>query len=387
MKVTNVYTRNLEAYHKFKNTGTLIENRGGQGSSKTVSILQVIYTIASESKKPRTITISSYALPHLKAGAMQNFNKILFENGIDPQSIKKETVSKYYLNTSEIEFVGIEGNEARVTGPRRDILYINELNNRIKYDVFDLMNSRTHEITFIDYNPKCQFWLQKEFNPNFPYYEIVSTYLDNPYLPESERNKILMKKDKPSFDNWWKVYGEGQFGAYEDVILPNWRYGEFIEQSNLMYGLDFGVTHPDAMVKESEDKKNKKLYVHECFYKTGNSTDDLLQLINAHKKDKHIIAADNSSKRTILDLQKKGVNIKGFKKNPIKEDIKALLDYEIIISPTSYNLANELENWIWLDKDNEIPVDDFNHLIDPTRYAYNALNTTKLYKGQRLIKK
>jgi hypothetical protein len=29
--------------------------------------------------------------------------------------------------------------------------------------------------------------------------------MDNPYLPEGELQNILMKKDKPGFENWWRV--------------------------------------------------------------------------------------------------------------------------------------------------------------------------------------
>src|SRR3972149_1675699 len=120
MKVTNVYTRNLEAFYKARNSPIIIENRGGQGSGKTFSITQVFFTICTESRKPRKITIGSYALPHLRAGVMSDLDKILLSNNINPSDVR--TGVEYKINNSKIEFVGIEGNESRVTGPRRDIL-------------------------------------------------------------------------------------------------------------------------------------------------------------------------------------------------------------------------------------------------------------------------
>jgi phage terminase large subunit len=383
MKVTNVYTRNLEAFSKAKNNPLIIENRGGQGSGKTYSILQNIFTIVSESRKARKITIASYALPHLKAGAMSDFEKILILNNIIPSTVRVGV--EYSIHNSKIEFVGIEGNESRVTGPRRDILYINELNNRIRYDVFDLMNSRTSEATFIDYNPRSQFWLQEKMNPNFPFIEIVSTFLDNPYLPERERQNILMKKNKPGFENWWKVYGLGEFGSFEDVIITNWKFGEFIPGRVVAYGLDFGVKDPDAMVKVSVDNRNKKIYCHELIYKSGLSTHDLSVLIDQKVRKNELIIADSSGLRTINDLKSKGFNIRPVSKNRILADIKTLMDYELIITPESFNLAKELQNWVWLDKKGEVPIDAFCHGIDSIRYICSVLINPSTKKGHKLL--
>jgi phage terminase large subunit len=71
-QLTNVFTKNLAAYRSGSN---LIINQGGQGSSKTFSILQLLYLIAK--KETKRITVVSYALPHLKHGAMADFDKIL----------------------------------------------------------------------------------------------------------------------------------------------------------------------------------------------------------------------------------------------------------------------------------------------------------------------
>ena len=61
-KITNVLRRNSEAYHAGHR---LIINQGGQGSSKTYSILQIFYNLAKHLPERRIFTICSYALPHL----------------------------------------------------------------------------------------------------------------------------------------------------------------------------------------------------------------------------------------------------------------------------------------------------------------------------------
>ena len=384
MKTTNVFSRNITAYNNKK---SLIVNQGGEGSSKTISILQLLYLIAKHKKKPRTITIVSYALPHLKTGAMRDFDNILIQEGINIDKVKNKTDHIYSINNSKIEFFGIEGNEAKAHGPRRDILYINEANRKIKWEIADHLLSRTHECKFIDFNPSREFWFHDKIIPNFDYELIKSTYLDNPYLPEGELQNILMKKDKPGFENWWKVYGEGELGFLEDAILTNWRYGKFNDSLPYGYGLDLGSKHPDAMTKVAVDRKEKKIYVKEEIYKTGLSTEQLLNLIQSKNIGDKLIVADSSAPRTIQDLKSKGkLNIIPVKKGEIIDDIKMLWEYEIIVDPDSHNLARELNNWLWLDKKGEIPMDELDDLIDSFRYYSRMIIKPGLTrKGHRLL--
>lgn len=385
MKTTEVYKHNLIAYNKHKGSQTVITNQGGQGSSKTRSILQLIYHISKTSKSKKRITIGSYALPHLKGGAMQDLDDILVEEGIHPDSVRNKTEQKYFIGNGEISFIGIEGNEAKATGPRRDILFINEANKRIAYNVFELMNARTKLATFIDFNPSREFWFHDKVMPNFPYELIKSTFLHNPYLPERERENILSKKDKPGFENWWKVYGLGELGQLEDAILTNWEFGEFNNDLPYGYGLDFGVKHPDAMVKVAVDHKLKRIYLKEEIYKTGNSTAQLAELIKSRGVKDSLIIADSASPRTIIDLRSQGLNVRAVQKGRIVDDIKMLIDWTLIVDPLSYNLQKELNGWIWLDKNGEIPLDGFNHLIDPTRYYLRTVIKPRTSKGHRIL--
>jgi len=71
--------------------------------------------------------------------------------------IKNKSESNYSVGKSTIDFFGVEANEAKAHGPRRDILFINECNRKISNDVFDHLNSRTQECTFLDFNPDIEF--------------------------------------------------------------------------------------------------------------------------------------------------------------------------------------------------------------------------------------
>ena len=375
--LTTIFDRNIEAYYAGQG---LIVNQGGQGSSKTYSILQLLYLILKYSVDPLIASMCSYALPHLKIGIIRDLYKIMVQFGQDPDAIHNRTDHFFKIGNSTLEYFGIRDNYSKVHGPRRDLLFINEANNKVTYDDFDNLNQRTHITTFLDYNPRAEFWLHDDVLPHFDHTLIKSTFLDNPWLPQAELNKILWKKDKPQFANWWKVYGEGEIGVLEGQIFVNWDYGEFDTTLPYGFGLDFGFhPDPDAMVKEAIDEKRKIIYLDEVMYQSGQSTDDLnTAVLERIENIKDLIVAESANPRTIADLKAKTGKIKTMPLNvqPVKKDgtvsewLKKLQDYQIIITKGSYNLAKELNNYVWSDEKAGIPVDAWNHLIDGARYYY-----------------
>ena len=377
VNLTDIFRQNSKA---FRTGATLVVNQGGTGSSKTWSILQLLYLIAKYDKKSRVISVCSYALPHLKAGPMRDMDIILDSFGENPELLKNRSDNFYKIGNSVIEFFGIEGNMARVHGPRRDILFVNECNRKITYEVFDQMYTRTRECTFLDFNPSQEFWYHEKVKANFEHTYVHSTWKDNQWLSDSEKQRILSKQNKPGFENWWRVYGEGEIGVLEGQIFTNWRYGEFDNTLPYGYGLDFGYSpDPDAMVKTAIDEKRKIIYLDERVYKTGQSTADLKRSVLGGISRAHdLIVADCADPRMIKDLSKTDSRVSSVSVNilPVKKDgtvaewIKSLMGYELVITESSHNLAKELNNYIWSDKKAGIPVDAFNHLIDAFRYYY-----------------
>lgn len=368
--LSNTFFKNLTAYQQGH---TLIINQGGQGSSKTYSILQLLYMLAKRSILGLRITVASYALPHLKAGAMADFDRILVSFGEIPSTVKNISESTYAIGNSVITFFGIEGNIAKAHGVRRDILFINEANRKITYDVYDQLASRTQGVVFLDFNPDQEFWLHDKVIPNFAHHLIVSTYLDNPWLPAQERANIEAKRDKVGFENWWKVYGLGQLGKLEGCIFTNWQYGEFPTGVPYGYGMDFGFNAPDAMVKLAVNQKAKVCYWDERIYKSGNSFDELRTLVGLHCNRSDRIIADSADARMIKELRKY-FNIHPTNKGKagwgVAEAIKVMQGYQHIITEDSPNLSKEFNNYIWSDKKAGIPIDAFNHLIDAGRYKF-----------------
>lgn len=379
LKTSTVFENNIESYNR---GDRLIINKGGTRSGKTYSIMQLLFLIAFYSKKQLVISVVSYALPHLKLGAMRELDRIFVSFGLVPEKHKNISDSNYKINNSIIEFFGVD-NLGKVHGPERDILYVNEGNYIKSYDIVRQLMVRTRKTVFIDYNPSRVFWIDEEIIGKRETSIIKSTYLDNDYLTKEQIDEIESNKHN---ENWWRVYGLGELGRLEDTILNNWEFGLFDETLQPIYGLDFGSRHPDALVKVALDSNKKILYWKEELYKNSLSTNQLSEIILSRDIGLRLVIADSAATRSITDLKLKGINIRPVEKGKIIDDIKLLWNYKIIVDPNSFNLQKNLNNWVWLDKKGEIPIDIDDDLIDAGRYASMYLIKEPIKrKGNRAV--
>lgn len=385
MKLTKVFSKNIKAYNQGKRT---IINKGGTRSSKTFSILQLLVLIAESQNK--LITIVSRTLPHLKGGIVRDLEKILIERGHNPGEIHRLSDKYFIIGNSKIEYFGADDLD-RVHGPARDILYVNEANH-IKYSVYNQLAVRTKEQIFIDYNPTGLFWVDEEGIINDETSEVIhSTYLDNiENLSQPQIDEILKAKEKadkgiPYYVYWWKVYGLGETGhmierriiKYFDIIdsVPDYA-------NKIPSGMDFGLS-PDPTTLIDIYVHGENLYLDERLYANNlinvNLGSERLsieeKLIEIGHDKEHIIVADSAEKKSIIELRHKGFNVRSAIKYPgsIKEGLKLLLSYNIIITNRSINLKKEFENYLYkIDRNDKIipePIDAHNHLIDPIRYV------------------
>jgi phage terminase large subunit len=167
----------------------------------------------------------------------------------------------------------------------------------------------------------------------------------------------------------------------EGTIFNNWEIGEFDESLPYIFGQDYGYDDPTTLVKVAIDKKNKLLYVQECFYLSALDDDQIFEL-NLKHADNKLIIADSAAKTTIQTLrrkttqERKSINLIPCvkKAGSVLTGIQKIQKYRIIVEKNSINLISELNNYIWLDKKSDTPIDNFNHLIDPLRYALDYLD-------------
>jgi len=180
---TTVFKKNLKAVRQGYR---IIVNEGGTGSGKTQGILLLIGLLANTKADNRIMSIVSESLPHLRLGAMRDFDSLM-----NNQFKERDTV--YKIRKNLIEFFGVD-NLGKVRGPRRDWLFINEA-NRVKKEVWNQIEPRTRELVLVDFNPDREFWVHDLKGRNDVAW-IHSTYRDNEALSRAERDSIESRKIK-----------------------------------------------------------------------------------------------------------------------------------------------------------------------------------------------
>lgn len=373
MKLTKVYRESLRQWASGKR---LIANRGGTRSGKTYSLVCLLVLVARELGR-RSIDVVSESLPHLKRGAINDMEDILSVSGMVEGREYEQNRSDHtyrFPNGSTIRFFSAD-DWGKVKGSKRDILFVNEA-NRIPYETYRQLAVRTTESIFIDWNPDSEFWFElKALNTKDSTAEIVSTYLDNPFLSDVQVAEIESNKDDAA---WWKVYGLGEVGRPQGVIFDRWQQVDGIpnEAKLIARGLDFGFSvDPTAMVDVY--KYDGKLWLDEVCYRHGMTNDKIAEQLRDFNGR---VVADSAELKSITEIYNYGIRyIEPAKKgaDSIRAGIDVLRRYELMVTKRSLNLIYELRNYKW--KENKLtgetlnePIDKFNHAIDAVRYV--ALN-------------
>ncbi len=372
MKTTSVFNRNIKAY----NDGfRIISNKGSTRSSKTWSLLQLMYLIASKSSKPILISIVSESMPHLKRGCIRDFISMLEDEGQWNRNNWNATDKIYKAGKSHIEFFSAD-TPGKVHGPSRDILFVNECNN-IGYETIRQLMIRTTKTVFFDYNPVEEFWMEENILTRSNSLLIHSTYKDNEHLTKEQVEDIESNKHDI---NWWNVYGLGITGNRDGNCIKNWMQVDSmpIDYKKRWIGLDFGFTNdPTAIVdvRLSDDQ----LWVDEICYKNGMLNIDISNLLKDNNLLDIPIIADSAEPKSIAELRRYRHIIEGASKgrhDSINIGISTLNRYKINVTKRSLNIIKELRNYKWQqDIDGKWlnkPIDKFNHSIDAIRYV--ALN-------------
>jgi len=349
--------------------------QGGTSSSKTFSIIPLLISYAIENPMSE-ISIVSESIPHLKRGAIKDFQKIMILCDLYKDSQFNKSDLKYrFKNGSYIEFFSVDQPD-KLRGARRDILFVNECNN-IDFESYQQLSVRTKKFIYLDYNPTNEFWVHTELMNDIDTDFVVLTYKDNEALDNAIVKEIEKAREKAKtssyWENWWKVYGLGQLGSLEGVIFNNWQIIDNIptEATLLGFGLDFGFSNdPSSLIAVFQ--WNDKIICDERIYATGLLNTDIIRLMN---QDKRLpIWADSAEPKSIEEIRRAGFNIKSVEKgkDSIVYGISVLQDKDILVTKSSVNLIKELRSYSWdtdkAGKKLNKPIDDFNHAIDALRY-------------------
>lgn len=349
----------------------IIIHKGGTGSGKTYDIMQMLIIIAL-TQQNKIITVVSESKPHLDIGTIRILKTVLKSHNLFRDVDFNISTSRWTTQSgSIIEFFSADRID-KALGARRDWLYGNEINS-LKLEVWDEL-ARRSEFVIADFNPTSQFWLEKWIE-NYDLTTIItSNYTDNPFLPETERDRIEKRAGRDP--NFKRIHIDCEYGIYEGLVFTDWQQCDELPEGPYRFGLDFGYTNdPSALVKVVMKKDAN--YIDEIFYRTGMLNRDIAAMMQQSgiRRNYDEIIADSGEPKSIDEIRGYGFNVKPAAKGPdsISAGIDRLKSKKMFVTKRSVNLIRELRNYAWVtDKNGEPtnkPIDAFNHIIDATRYA------------------
>ncbi len=205
---------------------------------------------------------------------------------------------------------------------------------------------------------------------------IHSTVDDNPFAdPEYVKElKRLAKED----ENYYRVYVLGEWGRLENLIFTN-----YVEVDNLpekwdawCYGLDFGFTHPTALIKVVIS--DKKLYWDEVLCQSKLTNSDLIERLSHFSKGD--IYADWAEPQRIKEISNAGYTIYNANKD-VKLGIDVCRRQTIHITKGSVNIKKQIRGYHRKKDSNGIILDDPFKLEDDTMDAgrYGTLGVTERF--------
>ena len=356
-----------------------ISQRGGTRSGKTYSTLQLLHTLIPKADKAGEVTsVVSETLPHLKRGAVRDFEKIVGGPLAMDARWNATDLTFTYDNGAKLEFFSAD-NPGKVQGPARKRLFVNECNH-IGWETFVQLDVRTSKTVFLDYNPCETFWgIEKvETRPNC--ITIVTTYRDNlAFLSPQQVAAIEANKDNKQ---WWEVYGEGKIGRLEGTVYAFDLVDALPAGLTEVYGMDFGFTHdPTTLVRIAADTGRREAWVEQVVYETGLLNRDIVARMDAAGVSKRgvEIFADCAEPKSIEEIFQAGYNIKPCDKDaPVRSEklrfqLQWMQGWRLHFTKASLDLIKEGRNYIWArDKNGDplnYPIDDYNHALDAMRYG------------------
>ncbi len=363
---------------------------GGRGSGKSFAVNSILLLLTYQAG--HTILFTRFTLRAASISIIPEFiEKLEILNLIDKFKITKDEIINKG-NGSKIIFRGIKTSSGDQTANLKSLQGITtwvmdeaeELNDEDIFDKIDLsVRNKVQEnrvILILNPTTKEHFIYKRWFEDrgvaagsNITKEDttyIHTTYLDNiNNLSESYIKQIeTMKVRRP---NRYKHTIEGAWlDKAEGVIFTDWSIGEFQQVGKVVFGQDYGFSNdPSTLVKTSIDKENKVIYIQLCFYQTKLTTSEIAVLNKKFAAD-NLIVGDSAEPRLITELSRDCNVVPAIKgQGSITFGISLLQDYDLVITEDSTDLIKEFNNYCWLEKKSQTPVDNFNHAIDALRYA------------------
>lgn len=382
----------------FNSTGRIVVHRGGTRSSKTYSVCQqlAIWLLTGQIRAGQMILSGRAAIVRkyqktLSKTVEVDLQEVLSNMGVLRFVDVNKTNKTYKFGDREIMLMGAD-DQQKLRGFKCDILYCNE-GNELAYDKeFFQLFIRTKSLVLIDLNPSDPYvWInekieQERLKTHNDVSVIVSTFKDNPYLPELQRREIENLEGSDSA--LWRVYGLGEYGKIEGLIYPSFTIVDAFPDAvaHKGIGLDFGFGADPAAAVLCGVVNKTDLYIDELLYAHNLTNDDLSNELKARTSVAIPIYADSAEPKSIEEIRRMGWKITGATKgaDSVKHGISIVRQHRLFVTSRSVNVIRELRKYkIAQDssgRDLSKPIDDFNHALDALRY-YAVMNLSTARKA------
>jgi phage terminase large subunit len=357
--------------------------RGSSRSGKTVAAIQTIIVEALTTPKT-TITIARETQVSIKNTILIDFKEEMEKLflWIDNRYNKVDMVYRFD-NGSVVRFVGLDDTTGKLRGMRSDIVMIDEVNT-VSMSSFVQLDIRCGRYLICAYNPEIPTdWWGLDYEKKENGKVLISTWRDNAFLDQRIIDSINSLKDTDH--DLWLIYSESQIVPPREIVYQKPETFETEPQGikYTYYGIDFGFSQDPTAVVEVK-VKDKELYVRELIYQGGLTNEDILHLL---KNDiglnrNHDIVADSAEPKSIEELKRGGLNVRGVKKgaNSVLYGIQKVRQHKVFIHKDSISLQQEFTNYRYR-KDrsgrvtNQTEGDD--HLLDALRYVVSEFIDNK----------
>lgn len=237
---------------------------------------------------------------------------------------------------------------------------------------------------------------------------IQTSYADNPHLPESvvQRYEAYGDPESPMYNlhhYLTNIKGYATTGL-KGQILKHAKPITLAEYHALpyreIYGQDFGTASPAGLVGVKVHRN--RVYARQLNYKPATALELGRMYCRLGFNAADLIVADSAEPKTIAKLKNgwrpselleedlrhyprltSGFNVvpatKG--RDSVSDGLNELVEMELFIVEESEDFWNEVNHYVYdTDKDDNptnTPIDKFNHLIDPLRYAVTEAKTPR----------
>jgi phage terminase large subunit len=211
-----------------------------------------------------------------------------------------------------------------------------------------------------------------------------STFKDNRFLDDAYKTELQALEDIDYM--WYKVYTLGEWGSLENLIYKKWEVVDNFPQDvkEVVCGLDFGYTHPTALVMLGIAKEG--VYVKQLIHSKNLTISTLIDKIKlaipedapfgrANLNRETPIFCDSARPDAIKQIQQAGLNAKPATKgiHSVKDGIDTIKQHKLYITSDSDALIKEIRQYKWKeDRDGNVydePVKLYDDGMDAMRYA------------------